>query len=198
MGRGGGGATMPGNQLPPAARSHKVTLVRPHSGAGFGFSIRGGVEHSCGIYVSEVEVGGEAHLAGLQPGDQITRISGVPLAAATHREAVQLIVARARLVLTVLSGGLIPVKVRRCEPLTWSPVSSASPDYSSAPGDKAGDYAAKSGTVRSGASDQEVAETKLSITLAGHQGLGCSICKVTAEHNFPLFSVSPQSSVLIE
>ena len=78
MGRGGGGATMPGNQLPPAARSHKVTLVRPHSGAGFGFSIRGGVEHSCGIYVSEVEVGGEAHLAGLQPGDQITRISGVP------------------------------------------------------------------------------------------------------------------------
>ena len=128
----------------------------------------------------------------------LTRISGVPLAAATHREAVQLIVARARLVLTVLSGGLIPVKVRRCEPLTWSPVSSASPDYSSAPGDKAGDYAAKSGTVRSGASDQEVAETKLSITLAGHQGLGCSICKVTVEHNFPLFSVSPQSSVLIE
>ena len=67
---------MPGTQLPPAARSRKVTLVRPHSGAGFGFSIRGGVEHSCGIYVSEVEVGGEAHLAGLQPGDQITRISG--------------------------------------------------------------------------------------------------------------------------
>ena len=135
----------------------------------------------------------------VEPMDRFTAlISGVPLAAATHREAVQLIVARARLVLTVLSGGLIPVKVRRCEPLTWSPVSSASPDYSSAPGDKAGDYAAKSGTVRSGASDQEVAETKLSITLAGHQGLGCSICKVTVEHNFPLFSVSPQSSVLIE
>ena len=40
---------------------HKVTLVKPEK-AGYGFSIRGGVEHQLGIFVSEVEIGSEAHL----------------------------------------------------------------------------------------------------------------------------------------
>ena len=41
-------------------RVHKLTLVKPAQ-AGYGFSIRGGVEHQLGIFVSEVEVGSEAH-----------------------------------------------------------------------------------------------------------------------------------------
>ena len=41
-------------------RVHKMTLVKPDK-AGYGFSIRGGVEHQLGIFVSEVEIGSEAH-----------------------------------------------------------------------------------------------------------------------------------------
>ena len=41
-------------------RVHKVTLVKPDK-ASYGFSIRGGVEHQLGIFVSEVEIGSEAH-----------------------------------------------------------------------------------------------------------------------------------------
>ena len=50
--------------------THKIVLVRPEKGGGgsFGFSIRGGLEHQLGIYVSHVDVGSEAHLQGLQVG----------------------------------------------------------------------------------------------------------------------------------
>ena len=41
-------------------RVHKMTLVKPDQ-ASYGFSIRGGVEHQLGIFVSEVEIGSEAH-----------------------------------------------------------------------------------------------------------------------------------------
>ena len=151
----------------PQIKTHKITLVKPNN-AGFGFSIRGGVEHKIGIYVSEVEVGSEAHLHGLQPGDQITKICGVPLAAATHKEAVALILGRSRLVLKVTSGGVIPVKVRRAEPVTWSIVRPLAGD---------------SGTVKTVRSEQSDGhqETRITITLQGHQGLGCSICKVSQD-----------------
>ena len=155
----------------PQVKTHKITLVKPDK-AGFGFSIRGGVEHKIGIYVSEVEVGSEAHLHGLQPGDQITKICGVPLASATHKEAVALILGRARLVLKVTSGGLIPVKVRRSEPLTWSPVPALASVTS---------VTCDTGTVkteRSEESEAELKQTRLTISLQGQQGLGCSICKV--------------------
>jgi hypothetical protein len=36
---------------------------------------RGGAEHGLGIYVSDVEVGSEAHLQGLRTGDQILKVS---------------------------------------------------------------------------------------------------------------------------
>jgi hypothetical protein len=40
------------------------------------FLFRGGAEHGLGIYVSEVEVGSEAHLQGLRTGDQILKVGG--------------------------------------------------------------------------------------------------------------------------
>ena len=154
----------------PQVKTHKITLVKPDK-AGFGFSIRGGVEHKIGIYVSEVEVGSEAHLHGLQPGDQITKICGVPLASATHKEAVALIMGRQRLVLKVTSGGVIPVKVRRSEPVTWSQVRALASVTQAVTCD--------TGTVKTARSDEaELTEARLTISLQGQQGLGCSICKV--------------------
>ena len=155
----------------PQVKTHKITLVKPDN-AGFGFSIRGGVEHKIGIYVSEVEVGSEAHLNGLQPGDQITKICGVPLASATHKEAVALILGRSRLVLKVTSGGVIPVKVRRSEPVTWSQVRALASVTS---------VTCDTGTMKTARSDEseaEQTEARLTISLQGQQGLGCSICKV--------------------
>ena len=38
---------------------------------GYGFTIRGGIEHGLGHFVSAVERGSEAHLQGLRPGDQV-------------------------------------------------------------------------------------------------------------------------------
>ena len=46
---------------PGPALVHKITMVKPEK-ASYGFSIRGGVEHQIGIFVSEVEIGSEAHL----------------------------------------------------------------------------------------------------------------------------------------
>ena len=48
--------------MPPqgSVMVHKITLVKPEK-ASYGFSIGGGVEHQIGIFVSEVEIGSEAH-----------------------------------------------------------------------------------------------------------------------------------------
>ena len=169
----------------PQTRTHKIILVKPQAGAaGYGFSIRGGVEHRIGIYVSEVEVGGEAHMQGLQPGDQILKICGVPLTSATHKEAVALITGRSRLELKVSSGGVIPVKVRRSEPVSWSRVNQEqTPEtrvthVSGDSGDPGQYHSDTVKTVKSVDSDLECPEMKMSINLVQGQGLGCSICKV--------------------
>ena len=183
-----------------AVKNHKITLIKPQA-SGYGFSIRGGIEHKIGIYVSEVDVGSEAHLGGLQPGDQITKICGVPVHAATHKEAVALILKRQKLVLKVISGGVIPVKVRRSEPLCWAPVKQPPveevhgrpPSVIETHGRPASvneaklrplvvsdtsDYPGTMKTNKSTDSDMECPEQKITISLSGHQGLGCSICKV--------------------
>ena len=54
-----------------------------------GFSIRGGSEHSVGIFVSMVEQNTMAEKKGLQPGDQIIQVNEIPLEKITHGEAVK-------------------------------------------------------------------------------------------------------------
>jgi hypothetical protein len=51
---------------------------------------------------------------------QIISVDSMPLMSATHREAVNLIVTRRkRATLEIKSTGLIPVKERRGDPVTW-------------------------------------------------------------------------------
>ena len=54
-----------------------------------GFSIRGGSEHSVGIFVSMVEPNTMAEKKGLQPGDQLIQVNEIPLEKITHGEAVK-------------------------------------------------------------------------------------------------------------
>ena len=55
------------------------------------------MEHKLGIYVSEVETGSEAHLQGLQVGDQILKICGMPVQNSTHKEVVSVILSRTKI-----------------------------------------------------------------------------------------------------
>ncbi|CAI9554991.1 unnamed protein product, partial [Staurois parvus] len=48
-----------------------------------GFSVRGGSEHGLGIFVSKVEEGSSADLAGLCVGDKIAEVNGVSLESIT-------------------------------------------------------------------------------------------------------------------
>ncbi len=57
---------------------HLVSLTRPPEEASksstsnvYGFTIRGGVEHGLGHFVSAVEAGSEANAKGVRPGDQV-------------------------------------------------------------------------------------------------------------------------------
>jgi len=59
-----------------------------------GLTVRGGVEHGLGHYISAVEAGSEADRGGLRAGDEILRVDGMALRGATHREAVSLISSR--------------------------------------------------------------------------------------------------------
>ncbi|CAH2316421.1 whirlin isoform X1 [Pelobates cultripes] len=86
----------------------QVILKRNRSQEGLGFSIRGGVEHGIGIYVSLVEPGSLAEQEGLKVGDQILKANGRSLDKVSHGEAVKALRGSQKLVLSVLSSGRVP------------------------------------------------------------------------------------------
>ncbi|XP_066436810.1 whirlin [Eleutherodactylus coqui] len=86
----------------------QVILKRSKNQEGLGFSIRGGVEHGIGIYVSLVEPGSLAEAEGLRVGDQILKANGRSLDRVTHSEAVKALRGSQKLVLSVLSSGRVP------------------------------------------------------------------------------------------
>ena len=149
---------------PDREPTHRITLQRPEDGTGLGFTVRGGVEHGLGHYVSAVDPGSEAHLQGLRPGDQIVRVDGMSLKGSTHREVVTLISARWRIILEVKTRGVIPIKNRKGDPVTWRSVDKPQPDPLNLDQIK---------VLKSG----ERVETRIVINITGQQGLGCSICK---------------------
>ncbi|KAM3911914.1 whirlin isoform 1-T2 [Leptodactylus fuscus] len=86
----------------------QVILKRSKNQEGLGFSIRGGVEHGIGIYVSLVEPGSLAEAEGLRVGDQIIKANGRSLDRVTHSEAVKALRGSQKLVLSVQSSGRVP------------------------------------------------------------------------------------------
>ena len=71
-----------------------LSLDRGDLQANFGFSLRGGVEHGVGHFVSSVDSGSVAESQGMKAGDQFLTVERLPLASATHKEAVALISSR--------------------------------------------------------------------------------------------------------
>uniref|UniRef100_A0A182I876 PDZ domain-containing protein n=1 Tax=Anopheles arabiensis TaxID=7173 RepID=A0A182I876_ANOAR len=115
------------------ARVRTVRLVRPHhgyshrnlpiTGSNFGFSIRGGLEYGTGFFVSAIERDSEADRQGLKVGDQIIRVNGYQVEDAVHRELAQFIANQERLIMKVRGLGILPIKERTADPLTWHVVS---------------------------------------------------------------------------
>uniref|UniRef100_A0A182M5J6 PDZ domain-containing protein n=1 Tax=Anopheles culicifacies TaxID=139723 RepID=A0A182M5J6_9DIPT len=112
-------------------RVRTVRLVRPHhghrnlpiTGSNFGFSIRGGLEYGTGFFVSAIERDSEADRQGLKVGDQIIRVNGYQVDDAVHRELAQFIANQERLIMKVRGLGILPIKERTADPLTWHVVS---------------------------------------------------------------------------
>ncbi|XP_066933845.1 uncharacterized protein [Clytia hemisphaerica] len=88
--------------------STKVLLLRRNREIGFGFSIRGGVEHGTGIFISNINKYSDAQAQGLQIGDQILRANNALFEGIVHDEAVGYIQRQKILQLIVLSLGVIP------------------------------------------------------------------------------------------
>ncbi|NXK01748.1 USH1C protein, partial [Herpetotheres cachinnans] len=145
------------DQLTPK-RSRKlkeVRLDRLHP-EGLGISVRGGLEFSCGLFISQLVKGGQADNAGLQVGDEIVRINGYSISSCTHEEVINLI----------RTKKIVSIKVRRNsadEPLKWQYVDQFVSD-------SGGSVA---GLASSGGRDNK--EKKVFISLIGTKGMGCSI-----------------------
>ncbi|XP_031338949.1 harmonin [Photinus pyralis] len=164
--------TMSGSVGSVLPRIRTVRLVRPSSGTlpppnltarygpNLGFSLRGGREHGSGFYVSVVDPGSEAHRQGLKVGDQIIRINGFTIEDAVHKEVLQLISNFTHLVLKVRYVGMIPVKDRRVDPLTWHIISDGTSSTRSSP-----------------QLSDKVHDVRISIMIAPRTKLGCGICK---------------------
>ncbi|KAM6073852.1 harmonin isoform 1-T1 [Chlamydotis macqueenii] len=155
------------DQLTPK-RSRKlkeVRLDRLHP-EGLGISVRGGVEFSCGLFISQLVKGGQADNVGLQVGDEIVRINGYSIASCTHEEVINLIRTKKIVSIKVRHIGMIPVKSSADEPLKWQYVDQFVSDSGEGKGSVAG-------LASSGGRDNK--EKKVFISLIGTKGMGCSI-----------------------
>uniref|UniRef100_A0A8C5IGV0 USH1 protein network component harmonin n=1 Tax=Junco hyemalis TaxID=40217 RepID=A0A8C5IGV0_JUNHY len=152
------------DQLTPK-RSRKLKEVRLDrlDPEGLGLSVRGGVEFSCGLFISQLVKGGQADNAGLQVGDEIVRINGYSISSCTHEEVINLIRTKKVVSIKVRHVGMIPVKSSPDEPLKWQYVDQF---VSECGGSVAG-------LASSGGRDSK--EKKVFISLIGTKGMGCSI-----------------------
>ncbi|XP_068801010.1 harmonin isoform X2 [Struthio camelus] len=155
------------DQLTPK-RSRKlkeVRLDRLHP-EGLGISVRGGVEFSCGLFISQLVKGGQADNVGLQVGDEIVRINGYSISSCTHEEVINLIRTKKIVSIKVRHIGMIPVKSSADEPLKWQYVDQFVSDSGEGKSSVAG-------LASSGGRDSK--EKKVFISLIGTKGMGCSI-----------------------
>ncbi|XP_062351335.1 harmonin [Cinclus cinclus] len=152
------------DQLTPK-RSRKLKEVRLDrlNPEGLGLSVRGGVEFSCGLFISQLVKGGQADNAGLQVGDEIVRINGYSISSCTHEEVINLIRTKKIVSIKVRHVGMIPVKSSPDEPLKWQYVD----QFVSESGGSV------AGLASSGGRDSK--EKKVFISLIGTKGMGCSI-----------------------
>uniref|UniRef100_A0A8C4WIB7 USH1 protein network component harmonin n=1 Tax=Gopherus evgoodei TaxID=1825980 RepID=A0A8C4WIB7_9SAUR len=142
----------------------EVRLDRLHP-EGLGISVRGGLEFTCGLFISQLIKGGQADSVGLQIGDEIVRINGYSISSCTHEEVINLIRTKKIVSIKVRHVGMIPIKSSPDEPLKWQFVDQFVSD--------SGGKGSIAGLASSGGRDNK--EKKVFISLIGSKGMGCSI-----------------------
>ncbi|KAM7349072.1 uncharacterized protein ACRADG_008147 [Cochliomyia hominivorax] len=168
--------------IPACTRIRLIRLLRPHSrrilvapGAvpSYGFSVRGGKEFNTGFFVSSVDRNSEAEQKGLRIGDQILRINGFRIDDAIHKEFVQLVSHQERLTLKVRSVGMLPVKDKDNDCLTWNVVKA--PSISSTTSECS--YQSSERPERNHSRNQGERVINVVLNVAPRTKLGLGICK---------------------
>ena len=121
QGRGTTGtATTPGETAKSYTRASTrvVNLQRP-SGTPLGFSIRGGVEHNLGIYLSHVDSFSLAEKSGLKVGDQIVNVNGIDFNRVSHSSAVLVLKSHDNLRIEVKNTGIMPGQKMDRNSILW-------------------------------------------------------------------------------
>ncbi|XP_052100288.1 uncharacterized protein LOC127734453 isoform X2 [Mytilus californianus] len=85
-----------------------------------GLNIRGGNEYRLGIYVSIVEEGSKADKTGIQIGDQIINVNGIPFDNISHAHAVETLNSDTHLIITLRDVGRFPVYKEIYAEYTWT------------------------------------------------------------------------------
>jgi hypothetical protein len=110
----------------PDVRKVKLSQL----GEGYGVSIRGGVEHGLGIYVSYVEDGSVGAINGIKIGDQILEVNNMSFLSVTHEEAAKVLKSSHKLVMTLRSVGKLPhSKLSQYNQTPWQRTSPERRDY---------------------------------------------------------------------
>ncbi|XP_015913657.1 PDZ domain-containing protein 7 [Parasteatoda tepidariorum] len=157
---------------PYAASIIKVITLRRRGTAPLGFSIRGGWEHGTGVFISEIVPGSIAQKQGLRVGDQIVRINGFSIHRAIHMEVLSLLKTCPGIVLKIKRVGILPVKERDKDPVTWKIVEPQNPLICS--------NQVTHSRVNGSTSENNII-VKVEICVPGSASLGCSIAKGPAE-----------------
>ncbi|XP_064111094.1 serine/arginine repetitive matrix protein 2-like isoform X2 [Macrobrachium nipponense] len=167
-----------------------VRLVRKRNES-YGFSLRGGLEHGTGFFISHVEPASEAFMQGLRAGDQLLSVNNISVDKAIHREVTAMVQSKSSVILKVKSTGIIPVKEHRGDPLTWLMVDEDEDDnlsngaadpysHSGQENDYRGFRSSSShepSHVHGGSAAANNCRAQVVISCGGKVGLGCSICK---------------------
>ncbi|XP_070557363.1 harmonin-like isoform X4 [Ptychodera flava] len=166
----------------PKQPSEKIRVVRliKQSNETFGFSIRGGVEHAVGIFVSDVIPDSQASIKGLKVGDQVVRVNGFNISQATHDEVLALIHSKRSVTLKVKTVGMVPEKNKKNDPLTWKYVESSAPSM-------------LEDVIKEAESGAEDDIRKLYVNLIGGMTLGCSIASTPGKPDIFIQYVKPHS-----
>lgn len=89
------------------ADERKVTVII-EKGKELGISIRGGIEHGLGIYISSVEADSVAESYGLKVGDQVLEVNGLSFLGVVHSDAAKALRAESCMVMKIKDVGKLP------------------------------------------------------------------------------------------
>ncbi|XP_021341126.1 harmonin-like isoform X3 [Mizuhopecten yessoensis] len=166
----------------PPGRGRRIINLRRRTNESLGFAVRGGFEHGIGVFVSHVEAGSQAERQGLRVGDEIVRVNGYTISQAIHEEVLNLIKGRDAVELKVTNIGMLPVKEKQGDSLTWKYVEKR---------DRKKSVQRKS--QQRPASEDEGEVVKLFANLRTSPSLGCSIMSGPHGQGIYIQRVGPQS-----